>query len=140
MSRQGGEIVTKVDEPRLLFVYGSLRRGEPMFVELGLERALEYVSEGSFSGDLYDLGDYPGAVAADGMVKGEVYRIKDSTILDALDRYEEFDPDNPQQSLFVRQRIRIPQAGEAWTYLYNGSRKGRRRIPSGHWGKRRSAA
>ena len=140
MSQYGGEGVTKADEPRLLFIYGSLRRGEPMFEELGLERALEYVSEGTFRGDLYDLGDYPGAVPADGVVRGEVYRIKDVSILDALDRYEEFDPDNPEDSLFVRQRIHIRGAGEAWTYLYNGSREDRRPIPSGHWRKRRSAA
>lgn len=132
--------MTRVDAPELLFVYGSLRRGEPMFDALGLERALEYVSEGTFRGDLYDLGDYPGAVAADGVVKGEVYRIKDATILDALDRYEEFDPDNPGNSLFVRQLIQVPEAGAAWTYLYNGDRKDGRHIPSGHWRKRRSAA
>jgi gamma-glutamylcyclotransferase (GGCT)/AIG2-like uncharacterized protein YtfP len=81
-----------------------------------------------------------GAVPASGIVRGEVYRIKDPAILGALDRYEEFNPDNPQASLFVRQRIQVPDAGEAWTYLYNGSRENRRRISSGDWRKRSSVA
>lgn len=132
--------MTTVAEPKLLFVYGSLRRGEPMFDALGLDEALEYVSEGTFRGELYDLGDYPGAVAADGVVRGEVYRIKDVSILEALDRYEEFDPRDPRGSLFVRHLIHVPEAGAAWTYLYNGSREDGRHIPSGQWRKRRSAA
>ncbi|HEX8125313.1 MAG TPA: gamma-glutamylcyclotransferase family protein [Allosphingosinicella sp.] len=132
--------MTKVDQPRLLFVYGSLRRGEPMFEELGLERALEFVSEGTFRGNLYDLGDYPGAVLADGVVRGEVYQIKDAAILEILDRYEEFDPDQPERSLFIRERVNIPEAGEAWIYLYNGSSGERRPIVSGDWRDRRSAA
>lgn len=132
--------MTDRDVPALLFLYGSLRGGEPMFEELGLDHALEYVSEGTIRGDLYDLGDYPGAVAAAGVVHGEVHRIKDPAILDALDRYEEFDPAKPDTSLFVRRRILVPEAGEAWGYLYNGSRENLRRIPSGEWRKRRSAA
>lgn len=128
------------DGPDLLFVYGSLRRGERMFAELGLERALEYVCQGTIRGDLYDLGDYPGAVAADGVVRGEVYRIKDPAILHALDEYEEFDPGDPQGSLFVRQLIFVPEAGPAWVYLYNGSSEDGRLISSGNWRKPRSAA
>lgn len=127
-------------QPSFLFVYGSLRRGEPMFAELGLGRALEYVGEAAVMGELYDLGDFPGAVAGSGRVCGELYRIKEPAILDTLDHYEEFDPADPEGSLFVRQRISVPDVGEAWTYLYNGSRENRRRIPSGDWRKRRSAA
>lgn len=132
--------MTDRDAPALLFLYGSLLRGEAMFAELGLDDVLEYVSEGTIPGDLYDLGDYPGAVSAGGVVRGEVYRVKDPEIFNALDRYEEFDPAHPDTSLFVRQRVVVPEAGEAWAYLYNGSRENRRRIASGEWRKRRSAA
>lgn len=128
------------DGPLLLFLYGSLRRGEPMFDELRLANSLEYVSDGTIQGDLYDLGDYPGAVSAEGVVRGEVYRIKDPEILCTLDRYEEFDPAHPDGSLFVRQRVAVPEVGEAWAYLYNGSCANRSRIASGDWRKRRSAA
>lgn len=127
-------------EPSLLFLYGTLRQGEPMFEQLRLSDALEFVGETSFPGALYDLGDYPGAVPGDGLVAGELHRIRDPGILTALDEYEEFDPANPATSLFVRQRIVIPEVGEAWAYLYNGSREHRRRLDSGEWRKRRSAA
>jgi len=127
-------------EPSLLLLYGTLRRGEPMFEQLGLSEALEFVGVAAFPGTLYDLGDYPGAVPGDGLVAGELHRIRDPAILAALDEYEEFDPANPTTSLFVRQRIFVPEVGEAWTYLYNGSREHRRRIASGEWRKRRSAA
>jgi len=140
MPRDKGKDVTDLEGPDLLFVYGSLQRGERMFTELGLERALEFVCDGTIRGNLYDLGDYPGAVAADGVVQGEVYRIKDPAILAALDEYEEFDPCNRQDSLFVRELIFVPEAGPAWTYIYNGNREEGRLISSGHWRKPRSAA
>ena len=127
-------------EPSLLLLYGTLRRGEPVFDQLGLSEALEFVGEAAFPGALYDLGDYPGAVAGDGTIVAELYRIRDPSILTALDEYEEFDPANPANSLFIRQRIVIPELGEAWAYLYNGSSRHRRRISSGEWPKRRSAA
>jgi gamma-glutamylcyclotransferase (GGCT)/AIG2-like uncharacterized protein YtfP len=132
--------MAKSSEPGLLLLYGTLRRGEPMFEQLGLSAALEFVAEATFPGTLYDLGDYPGAVAGDGLVAGELHRIRDPAILAALDEYEEFDPANPATSLFVRQRILIPEVGEAWIYLYNGSREHHPRIASGKWRKRRSAA
>jgi gamma-glutamylcyclotransferase (GGCT)/AIG2-like uncharacterized protein YtfP len=127
-------------ESGLLLLYGSLRRGEPMFEKLGLADALEFVGEATFPGVLYDLGDYPGAAAGDGLIAGELFRMRDSSILAVLDEYEEFDPDRPKCSLFVRRSVPIPGRGDAWVYFYNGSPVPRRRIASGDWLKRRSAA
>jgi gamma-glutamylcyclotransferase (GGCT)/AIG2-like uncharacterized protein YtfP len=128
------------DQPRFLFVYGSLRRGEPTFAELGLGRSLEYIGDAAIAGDLYDIGDYPGAIPGAGLVRGEIYLIKDPAILHAVDDYEEFDPEDPDRSLFVRHRVCVPEVGEAWTYFYNGSHAKLRRIRSGEWRKRRPAA
>jgi gamma-glutamylcyclotransferase (GGCT)/AIG2-like uncharacterized protein YtfP len=111
-----------------------------MFEELGLAEALDYVGEGSFSGELHDLGDYPGAVPGKHRVHGELYRIRRPDILGPLDRYEEFDPADSARSLFVRRRILVPPFGDAWAYFYNGPLDAARRIPSGDWRKRRSAA
>ncbi|MEA3016206.1 MAG: hypothetical protein QOI38_928 [Sphingomonadales bacterium] len=136
-----GESLMASTEPSLVFLYGSLRRDEPMFRELGLSRALEFLGESAFPGVLYDLGDYPGAVPGDGLVFGELYRITDTTILAALDKYEEFDPNRIERSLFLRRAVPIPGRGEAWVYFYNGAPSGGdRRIASGDWRKRRSAA
>src|SRR4051794_16428349 len=97
---RGEDVVTQSEQPDLLLLYGSLRRGEPMFEELGLAKALDYVGEASFPGELHDLGDYPGAVPGQQAVHGEIYRIRRPAILEALDRYEEFDPADPTRSLF----------------------------------------
>lgn len=132
--------MTAETEPNLLFLYGSLRRGEPMFDQLGLAEALEFLSPALFPGELYDLDDYPGAVPGDGLVAGELYRIRDPAILESLDRYEEFDPRKPEDSLFVRRSVPIRGKGHAWIYLYNGRPDSQRRIASGDWRKRRSAA
>jgi pyruvate carboxylase len=132
--------MTTATEPSLLLLYGSLRRGEPMFDQLGLAQALEFLSPAMFPGELYDLGDYPGALPGNGFVFGELYRISDPRILTSLDHYEEFDAEKPEDSLFLRRSVSIPGHGEAWVYFYNGSADGRRRIASGDWRKRRSVA
>jgi len=47
----------------------------------------------------------------------------DDRLLEALDRYEEFDPLAPKKSLFVRKRAKIWMANgssrEGWIYVYN---------------------
>jgi len=47
----------------------------------------------------------------------------DDRLLEALDRYEEFDPLAPKKSLFVRKRAKIGMANgssrEGWIYVYN---------------------
>jgi gamma-glutamylcyclotransferase (GGCT)/AIG2-like uncharacterized protein YtfP len=50
--------------PELLFVYGTLRR---RFARHSLLQRLggRYVGKGTICGELFDLGDYPGAVQAD---------------------------------------------------------------------------
>jgi gamma-glutamylcyclotransferase (GGCT)/AIG2-like uncharacterized protein YtfP len=132
--------VNGIKEPAFLLLYGSLRRGEPMFCEMGLDRALEYVRDVEFPGDLYDLGDYPGAVAGQDRVQAELYRLLDADILGALDRYEEFDPARPTDSLYLRKAIAVPGIGDAWVYLYNRGVAGARRIAGGDWRRHRSAA
>jgi len=75
---------------RLLFVYGSLRRG---FRAHGLMRRLggRYIGKGSVRGRLFDLGDFLGAVSTPGAstrVAGELYDLPSAAALKSLDRYE----------------------------------------------------
>ena len=76
---------------RLLFVYGSLRRG---FAAQALMRRLgaRYVGKGSIRGRLFDLGEFPGASKAPGAsarVSGELYHLPGAAhALKSLDRYE----------------------------------------------------
>jgi gamma-glutamylcyclotransferase (GGCT)/AIG2-like uncharacterized protein YtfP len=136
-----GETLMASTGPSLLLLYGSLRRDQPMFRELGLAEALEFLGDVAFPGDLYDLGDYPGAVPGEGFIAAELHKIRDPKILAALDEYEEFDPARSEQSLFRRAIISIAGRGDAWVYFYNQAPAGdQRRIASGDWRKRRSAA
>ena len=57
-------------------------------------------------GVLYDLGDYPGArldASSEQRIIGWVYRLpEDAGVLQELDRYEGFNPEAPEKSLFLR--------------------------------------
>lgn len=68
-----------------LFVYGTLRAGEPRHDLLGAARALGAASTGE-GWRLEDLGTYPGLVAsATGRVVGELYEVE----LSALGRLDD---------------------------------------------------
>jgi gamma-glutamylcyclotransferase (GGCT)/AIG2-like uncharacterized protein YtfP len=119
-----------MDAPReFLFVYGTLRAdlAHPMARAVG--KYAELVGPAYFRGKLFDVGEYPGAVASpspsDRLV-GELHRIepgRGSELLAELDRYEGWNPDQPGESEFMRERAWIEsEAGdrvEAWIYTYN---------------------
>lgn len=89
------------------------------------------MGKASMEGKLYDLGPYPGVVAAPGSyVQGEVYEILDDTrLFAALDLYEGDE--------YRREIVKIEtEEGEtlrAWVYLYRGAVSERRRIVSGDY-------
>lgn len=126
------------EPPRHLFVYGTLRHGQHEMARLLEERALT-VGRGSVQGRLYLVDDYPGATSSDDprqKVRGEVYHLLDGhEVLCRLDEYEDYRPEAPGKSLFLRRVIdvlmddgtRLP----AWIYLYNGPTNGLPTIRSG---------
>jgi gamma-glutamylcyclotransferase (GGCT)/AIG2-like uncharacterized protein YtfP len=117
-----------------VFVYGLLKRGFSLH---------HHMAQGTFAGDatargiLYSLGEYPGMVDGDGSVLGELYRFDDVAVaLELLDEVEEYDPLEPERSLYVRTvrpvTLRSSDAPvPAWCYLYNRSVKDLTRIASG---------
>ena len=71
----------------LLFTYGTLMRGFRLHALL--EGRADFVDEGEVSGLLFDLGRYPAALPdGGGVIRGEVYRLKDSGLWLALDSAE----------------------------------------------------
>ena len=82
----------------MIFVYGLLRPGFEGAELLGNAQSL---GAATVVGQLYDLGGFPGLVPGDGLVHGEVCRV-DADRLPALDRFEDYDPDDPEGSLYVR--------------------------------------
>lgn len=90
---------------------------------------------------LYDLGDYPGAIRSrvpTERVEGEIYELPDpSSQFRELDEVEEFYPEDPKGSLFVREEVDVLLSGGqrliAWTYLLPKIPRDGRLIPSGDY-------
>lgn len=122
----------------LLFVYGTLRptSGHPMAVRLA--HAAAHRGTGWFEGVLFDLGEYPGAVALPGgaRVHGELFALAAADPLwAALDDYEDV---RAGVAAFARVLLDVwSQANRvnvrAQVYLYRGQTAGRRRIEGGDW-------
>src|SRR5262249_31167241 len=95
---------------------------------------------------LYDLGEYPAAIAAPGSnarVLGQVFEIPgDPDVLKALDEYEGYDPASPAKSLFLRQRRFVTLTGGrrlvSWVYLLNGLPKSGHLLQHGSYSRFKS--
>jgi pyruvate carboxylase len=124
-----------------LFVYGTLRRGGGSPFSKLLSEQADLVGLGAFQGRLYDLGEYPGVVLSSNpadVVIGEIYALRNnSSVLVILDKYEDYLPDQPEQSLYLRQLASISarenKTLQAWIYLYNGSINGCKQITPGDY-------
>jgi len=76
-----------VDAEPLLFTYGTLMRGFRLHALL--EGRADFVGAGEVRGLLFDLGRYPAALRdGGGVIRGEVYRLKDAGLWLALDSAE----------------------------------------------------
>ena len=138
-------LANKFLQPNKLFVYGTLRRGFAPHEHL--RSSARFLGKGTILGRLYDLGEFPGAIPSEQPseeVEGELYELGNlGQQLKALDEYEEFDPENPAKSLFVRQRVNVRlETGEkleAWTYFLPEKPSKARRIFSGDYLKVRNS-
>jgi gamma-glutamylcyclotransferase (GGCT)/AIG2-like uncharacterized protein YtfP len=130
-------------EPRLLFVYGTLRRGSRSLMAERLAGEATFVGEGTVSGRLFDTGAYPACIpTADPSerVHGEVFALRAETrddLLAVLDQYEGYAADARYSSLFVRERtvVRFADGSEevAWIYHYNEGLDDAIPITTGDW-------
>src|ERR1044071_6674089 len=111
----------------LLFLYGTLLPSTAPEEISAIVRRFRRLGPGHVRGRLYDLGEFPGAVldpSSRTIIHGELVSLPSQTrILDALDRYEEFDPLAPKKSLFVRKKAKVlmdnGSSREGWIYVYN---------------------
>ena len=117
---------------QLVFVYGSLRRGNAGAMSARFPEA-SYVAEGKVRGRLYDLGAYPGLLldGSASMVTGEVYEVDDDT----LRRLDEFE----LTSDYIRKQVEVEHGSErtdCWIYVPERDAevlKGLDLIESGDW-------
>ncbi len=128
-----------VATPRFLFVYGTLLRGFASLESWRGRVQAEFAGRGRIKGKLYDLGEYPGAIAdSEHLVRGEVYELRSpGDALNILDEYEAFFPLHPERSLFVRAVTPVVMADgremEAWVYFYNGQVDERKLMAGGDY-------
>jgi gamma-glutamylcyclotransferase (GGCT)/AIG2-like uncharacterized protein YtfP len=117
-----------------LFVYGTLQPGRaPAEIAPAVEK-FRRLGRGRVRGVLLDLGEYPGAIldpAAASEVEGTVFELPAAAdILRDLDTYEEFNPEAPAGSLFLRVSCPVTLEGDeilhCWMYVYNRDPAGAR--------------
>jgi gamma-glutamylcyclotransferase (GGCT)/AIG2-like uncharacterized protein YtfP len=127
-----------MQQPKLLFVYGSLRTESPHPLAVKLRSQGRLLGKGSAPGILYDLGRYPAALFGaehKGRVIGEIFELpRDGRLLRELDYFE--GTEEPASPL---SRIEIEMLSEdgSWlrleTYSLGVPPPIRRVIESGDW-------
>ncbi|MBA2355789.1 MAG: gamma-glutamylcyclotransferase [Acidobacteria bacterium] len=121
------------------FFYGTLMTGFDRRRRAGIEGKLRNRRRGWTRAGLFDLGIYPAAIPdPDGCVWGEVYDMDDPPgVLAALDEIEGCREGHPDQSLYTRHLYPVTlDTGDtlhAWVYFYNAPLGGAQRIDSGDY-------
>ena len=109
----------------LLFVYGTLMRGENAHARIAAD--VRAVHSAWTVGHLVRLPEgYPALIPGPNRrVHGELLELRPGAGLDAVDAYEGFDPDDPAGSLFVREMRGVTRADggrvRAWCYVMRKS-------------------
>lgn len=129
----------------LLFVYGTLRKGERADLSKSQGHFNTcYVGNDSINGLLYHLGAYPGLKLlseeseedfnpAFPSVLGEVFIIQDSSAAAILDAYEGYDANDPKCGLYDRTKILTKAGRLVWVYVYNHYISEDQLIETGDW-------
>lgn len=120
--------------PHVVAVYGSLRAGFYNHSFMANAEAIGSSWLGGFR--MHDLGHFPGIVISEDTnekVLVEWYRVGDNTLAE-LDALEDYFPDAPETSIYLRQVTQSP-FGDAWIYLYNQTLEQAPLVESGDWGK-----
>jgi gamma-glutamylcyclotransferase (GGCT)/AIG2-like uncharacterized protein YtfP len=131
-----------------LFLYGTLKPNEAAVDVAKVVKSLRRVGTATVPGRLYDFGDYPGAITDCNSAKkihGDVFElpVEAHASLHALDQYEEFDVNNPEQSLFLRKKVSAKlfdgRELNCWMYVYNKEPGKARQITSGNYSQSKVA-
>ena len=124
-----------------LFVYGSLLHGFQSSIGQFLKNHARFIGEAYANGKIFDLGRYPGLVLSSDeqdTVYGHLLELSNPDgVFITLDRYEGIFPDDPQNSEYRRELIRLNKntlgITTCWTYIYNYSTEGLKVIPGGNY-------
>jgi gamma-glutamylcyclotransferase (GGCT)/AIG2-like uncharacterized protein YtfP len=123
-----------------LFTYGTLQPGRaPQEMSRVVEK-MQIAGRGYVHGTLYDFGHYPGAVldaSSENRISGTIYKLPpDPDLLAQLDDYEDYSPQSPETSQFIRELHPVHwndgRTIPCWVYVLNehpGSASGRTTTP-----------
>ena len=130
------------DQMGHVFVYGSLKQGEPLYLLDGIkDLRLGVLPARMQGGSLYDLGLFPGMILKSngGVVMGEVQRFRQiETVLGILDEVEEYYGEGDPNNLYRRVEHEAELLnGEGfincWVYEYVGPLDDAELIENGVW-------
>ena len=113
--------------PTILFIYGTLHPDRAPAEIAPYARRLTSLGPATIRGKLYNLGAYPGIILDETApeVPGELFTVPDAATLAALDAYEDYRPNDPASSLFLRVEATatLPNGSQltCWVYVYNGT-------------------
>lgn len=119
----------------LVFVYGTLRRGEANHFRMA---TAEFVSIGQITGRLYQISWYPGLILdeAGDEIAGEVYSV-DSEMLGNLDSFEGISAGDTQGCEYrrVATTVMAPDGGTftAWVWEWLAAISESQRLHHGDW-------
>jgi gamma-glutamylcyclotransferase (GGCT)/AIG2-like uncharacterized protein YtfP len=129
----------------LVFVYGTLRRGERMdLTKQKCNFEVTFISPDKINGRMYSLGGFPGVKDVFArfdpkgpLVIGEVYKIRGMSIVALLDAYEGYNATEPEEGHYDRCQVYTERGRLVWVYTYNPIVFPEQLIESGDWCKNR---
>lgn len=132
----------------LIFVYGTLRSGERADLRKQAHNfGVSFIGLDKINGELFHLGSFPGVKATCGgfdrsrpIVVGELFKIKNPSIIALLDAYEGYDAEKPWAGLYNRIQTGTEKGRTAWVYTYNGLCIPEQKIESGDWCRNRQTS
>jgi gamma-glutamylcyclotransferase (GGCT)/AIG2-like uncharacterized protein YtfP len=123
---------------RAFFLYGTLKRGQvnhPLIAPY--VRAIEPATT---RGLLFDHGPFPALTEGEGIVRGELATLAPEALaaaLPAIDHLEDYRPDDPAGSMYLRRVVPVVRAdgstARAYAYFYNRDPGHLRPLPPGEW-------
>lgn len=109
---------------QFLFAYGTLRKdfAPPEIAEIA--EKLRFVGEGFVCGSIQEIGEYTSVnPGSKGKVFGHIFELPDDDeILQKLDEYEGYLPENPSESFYLRKESPVfinDKEIICWIYQYN---------------------
>ncbi len=117
-----------------IFFYGTLLSNFETQKNLNVAEKIELVQQAEIEGELFSFGEWPGLFLGNGRVSGELYKIKDPSILGVLDKFENYFPEDEDNSEYIRKIIRLlnPEV-DAWVYILKTKPLYLEKVKTGSW-------